>query len=152
MRDLKKKNTKSTMEVKIEKNRKNCNWSCREHNIHKYFIGINKILFFDKIGFFSLLSTIGIILYIIYIDSKERKIIVQNTLNIAEMIYTMDYSQLTNIRKIEIIYTENCEYKYQVYLKNCKDSHFNLLEQMVPKSQEELNILDKQFEKMNKKD
>ena len=116
------------------------------------FIGINKILSFDKIGFFSLLLTLGMILYIIYIDSKEKRLIAQNTLNIAKKIYTMDYSRLANIRKIEIIYTENCEYKYQVYMKNYQDLHFNLLEQKVPKDQEELNVLDKQFEKMNKKE
>ena len=113
-------------------------------------IGLNKILIFDETGFFSLLATIGIILYIVFVINKEKILIVQNTLNIAEKIYSLDYTKLDNIRKIDISYNENGEYIYQVYLKNSQDLHFNILEQIIPESQEELNALDKQFENMNK--
>lgn len=113
-------------------------------------IGLNKILIFDETGFFSLLATIGIILYIVFVINKEKILIVRNTLNIAEKIYSLDYTKLDNIRKIDISYNENGEYIYQVYLKNSQDLHFNILEQIIPESQEELNALDKQLEKMNK--
>lgn len=113
-------------------------------------IGLNKILIFDETGFFSLLATIGIILYIVFVINKEKILIVRNTLNIAEKIYSLDYTKLDNIRKIDISYNENGEYIYQVYLKNSQDLHFNILEQIIPESQEELNALDKQFENMNK--
>lgn len=113
-------------------------------------IGLNKILIFDETGFFSLLATIGIILYIVFVINKEKILIVRNTLNIAEKIYSLDYTKLDNIRKIDISYNENGEYMYQVYLKNSQDLHFNILEQIIPESQEELNALDKQFENMNK--
>lgn len=113
-------------------------------------IGLNKILIFDETGFFSLLATIGIILYIVFVINKEKILIVRNTLNIAEKIYSLDYTKLDNIRKIDISYNENGEYIYQVYLKNSQNLHFNILEQIIPESQEELNALDKQFENMNK--
>ena len=113
-------------------------------------IGINKILPFDKTGFFSMLIAFGIILYIIYLSSKEQIKIVQKSLNIAEQIYSLDYSHLVNISKIEIVYTESCEYQYQVYFKNYPDFHFSILEQKVPKNQEELELLDRQFDKINK--
>lgn len=113
-------------------------------------IGLNKILIFDETGFFSLLATIGIILYIVFVINKEKILIVRNTLNIAEKIYSLDYTKLDNIRKIDISYNENGEYIYQVYLKNSQNLHFNILEQIIPESQEELNALDKQFKNMNK--
>ena len=112
-------------------------------------IGINKILPFDKTGFFSMLIAFGIILYIVYLLSKEKTIVVQRTLNIAKQLYSLDYSHLVNISRIEIVYTEGCE--YQVHFKDYPDFHFSILEQKVPKNQEELELLDRQFDKINKK-
>lgn len=138
------------MEAKMKKINIIINWIIGIILFVSINIGLNKILIFDETGFFSLLATIGIILYIVFVINKEKILIVRNTLNIAEKIYSLDYTKLDNIRKIDISYNENGEYIYQVYLKNSQDLHFNILEQIIPESQEELNALDKQFENMNK--
>lgn len=108
--------------------------------------GINQVLPFDNTGFCGLLITISFILYVIYVFTKELESAIKNSLDIAKCIYSLDYSKLTNIDKIEIVYNES-HYQYQVYLKKC-NLHFNLLECKIPKNQNELQLLDMQFENL----
>ena len=106
--------------------------------------GINRFLTFDSTGFCSLLITIVFALCVIYLFTKESENKIKNSLDIAKCIYSLDYSKLTNIDKIEIVYSES-HFEYQVYLKKY-NLHFNLLESKIPKSQNELQLLDMQFE------
>ena len=60
------------------------------------FIGVNRILSFDKYGFLSLIFTIGSVIITLYLFSRENEEKTEKILKNAKIIYSLNYTNLKN--------------------------------------------------------
>ena len=109
-------------------------------------IGMSNILEKIKITgtFNSLLTYILSILFFImlYVDLRkfdDRK----KLLNIAKNVFSLDYTNLKNISRID--YDDNCN--FIIYLKN--GLHYSLDNYNIPKTQQDLQALDDSFSQIH---
>ena len=93
-------------------------------------------------GFLAGLFTIGTVLIIGYLHSAMIDEETQKILEEAKEIYSLDYSNLKNIKKIEI----NNKHEYFIILKK-DDNEFEieLSTNNIPHTQSDLQILDKKY-------
>lgn len=108
------------------------------------FIGVNKILPFDKYGFLSLIFTIGSVMITIYLFSRENEEKTEEILKNAKMIYSLNYTNLKNIRGIEL--TIKGEY-FVILNKSGNDFKIKLNNKYIPENQEMLLKLDEMYNK-----
>lgn len=108
------------------------------------FIGVNKILSFDKYGFLSLIFTIGSVMITIYLFSRENEEKTEEILKNAKMIYSLNYTNLKNIRGIEL--TVKGEY-FVILNKSGNDFKMKLNNKYIPENQEMLIKLDEMYNK-----
>lgn len=93
-------------------------------------------------GFLALLFTIGTVLIIVNINSTEIDKHTNNILKEAKEIYSLDYSKLNNIKKIEI----NNKHEYFIILeKGDNEFEVRLSTNNIPHTQSDLQILDKKY-------
>lgn len=108
------------------------------------FIGVNKILSFDKYGFLSLIFTSGSVMITIYLFSRENEEKTEEILKNAKMIYSLNYTNLKNIRGIEL--TVKGEY-FVILNKSGNDFKIKLNNKYIPENQEMLLKLDEMYNK-----
>lgn len=90
-------------------------------------------------GIFTTGSLVGII-YILINQEKEN---IKEILKKVKTLYSLDYTKLKNIKKIDI----TLDGKYHVFLNiSGKEFEINLSSNLVPKNQEMLNNLDKMYD------
>lgn len=97
--------------------------------------------------FVSLLFAVGSITLSVHLYSIEKEEKVRDLLMKSKEIYSLDYSKLICIKSIEL----NQSNSYFVTLKSENDITLPLFINQVPKTQEELEELDKSFMFANNK-
>nr|DAK01625.1 MAG TPA: hypothetical protein [Caudoviricetes sp.] len=106
------------------------------------FIGVNRILSFDKYGFLSLIFTIGSVIITLYLFSRENEEKTEKILKNAKIIYSLNYTNLKNIKGIEL--TAKREY-FVILNKSGNDFKIKLNNKYIPESQEMLIKLDEMY-------
>jgi hypothetical protein len=106
------------------------------------FIGVNRILSFDKYGFFSLIFTIGSVIITLYLFSRENEEKTEKILKDAKIIYSLNYTNLKNIKGIEL--TVKREY-FVILNKSGNDFKIKLNNKYIPENQEMLIKLDEMY-------
>ena len=106
------------------------------------FIGVNRILSFDKYGFLSLIFTIGSVIITLYLFSRENEEKTEKILKNAKIIYSLNYTNLKNIKGIEL--TAKREY-FVILNKSGNDFKIKLNNKYIPENQEMLIKLDEMY-------
>lgn len=106
------------------------------------FIGVNRILSFDKYGFLSLIFTIGSVIITLYLFSRENEEKTEKILKDAKIIYSLNYTNLKNIKGIEL--TVKREY-FVILNKSGNDFKIKLNNKYIPENQEMLIKLDEMY-------
>ncbi len=106
------------------------------------FIGINSLLSFDKYGFLSLIFTIGSALITIYLFSKENEEKTEKILMNAKLIYSLNYTNLKNIKGIELKANGEC---FIILSKLENNFKIKLNNKYIPQNQEMLIKLDQMY-------
>lgn len=106
------------------------------------FIGVNRVLSFDKYGFLSLIFTIGSVIITLYLFSRENEEKTEKILKNAKIIYSLNYTNLKNIKGIEL--TAKREY-FVILNKSGNDFKIKLNNKYIPENQEMLIKLDEMY-------
>ena len=104
--------------------------------------GFFSIVKFDM-GLLTIIFTVGTVFILVHLNSEKVEKETKKMLVEAEELYSLDYSNLKNIKKIEL--TNNHEY---FAILKC-DLRLGLEKNKVPHTQFDLELLDKTYENIS---